>query len=386
MATPIVEKIARKTGHPIKLVERHWLKAKRLADKRFGSGSESKSSDYYEFASRILQNTLSVSTLSNGENVGGFFSNTEDGNQSGVSRVRLGGAVMSRNTNRGKNAKKDSNGNTWWDRLSREQQRDYLIEHPEKAETHKMKPSSNSKRPASHKRSSKPSSSQAPMATREEEPELDQDGDGDEEQQKPIKPIDVLPNEVPEEVAPPTTVDRIESRPTQGNSSEPESLHNINSVGRGLIHSAVSKGLGKLTHITGSKKVTFKGGLHALKKFSNNESMSDMDKKHLKDMSMIVMAVVLSSAVAFGPFMPFAGPMAHMYLDQITSGKKKKVEDDDSYEDDYEPPALDEPELSNFTTEEQDLTRQLSADMADFAINGNENLLSQVRSMHDRGN
>jgi hypothetical protein len=362
MSTPLVEKLAKETGRTVAQVERHWERAKALADKRFMS----KSSEYYQFATQVLHNTLSVSTLNRSEDVGGRYLEV-----SLSKKVKLVGAVRNRSK-----AKRDHTGKTWWEKKSREEQLAYLKDKPNSKFKHKLK-------------------ANAPdyMTHTNRDPEEVIDEEADPEGHAPARPrqVDLITEPVPEG-APIIPEETPEPLVTHENGLEPASLNGLTHIGRGLLHQAATRSMGKLQHIAKSNKETFKGGLKALKKFSADEAMSKEDKEHLKDMTIIMMGVILASAVAFGPFMPFAGSMAHMYLDQLTKRKEKKKDDeeDEPYEDDYEPPVLsDEPEVNAINGEGLAALQHVTTDVVDWIASprqDHEALLNKARSLNNRGN
>lgn len=362
MSTPLVEKLAKETNQSVTQVERQWERAKALADNRFTS----KSSDYYEFAVQVLRNTLSVNQVPTSDYVNLGDNYTESTSDS---KVKLGGIVLARRTSspRSPSSQTSDNEGTRWDRQTIEYQRNYIADHP-----------NSGRRVTSTRRGGESTRRRGPTSNRRQRTETERpEADLDHSLVSELLPEALPQGEAPQAEALP------EDTPAPRQTLEPSTLNNITHVGRGLIHQAISHGVKKLKHIVHSNKQTFKGGLKALQKFSGGEQLSPEDKVHLLAMTVIVVGVVLASAVAFGPMLPYAGSIAHLYIEHLQ--KKRSERDDGEYDDDYEPPVIDDPELSSFTPQEQQNIQQVGHDFGDFAMNGNESLLNEARSLQNRG-
>jgi len=354
MPTPLIEAIATETGRTVHEVEGAWDKAKSLAKRKFGSN---KDSSYYSYACVVAKNLLSLSsTGTEDSDLGGFWSESgpHKKKQGHKSTLKLKGAV------RGRQATKDANGKTWWDRMSRKEQKKYLMEHPDSAAGLSVR---------SHKAEKQRSSGQVSSPT--------EDAESDEE---------ALDTEVvPTESLNPTDLEQVEQDTERSREvQEPESLINLTPQGRAAIHSAVSRGLSRITHAVRQKHITFSNGLQSIKKFSNGEKLSEEDKAHLKDMTSIIMGVTLAAAIAFAPILPYSSVLTSMYLDHLSSRRdrlKDVAEKRREELNDYEPPTLEEHEIEGMTSEEHQHLQHISSDMTDWVADQNQDqLLNELRS------
>lgn len=219
-------------------------------------------------------------------------------------------------------------GKSWWNGLTTEQQREYLQEHPGSSANPKFKLRVSKRKPGTFRRKEEP---------------------------------------VPED---------------DGEQSPEREAKKVKSNERDLVHKQVAKGLPKLTHIAKQKPHVFTHGLKALKKLGGKEPLSKEDKAHLHTLAKVVMGVMLVAAVAFTPLVPFAGSLAHMYVDHITrKGQKEREQEED---DDWEPTEIDTPQIDTMSARESKDVYLLSGDMANWILDQDQEQLLNDAQRHSR--
>ena len=223
-------------------------------------------------------------------------------------------------------------GKSWWNGLTTEQQREYLQEHPGSSANPKFKLRVSKRKPGT--------------AKRKEEP-------------KPQVPAEDV-----------------------GEQSLERETKKVKSKERELIHKQVARGLPKLTHNAKQKPHVFTHGLKALKKLGSKEPLSKEDKAHLHTLAKVVMGAMLVAAVAFTPMVPFAGSLAHMYVDHIISkGPKEREQEEDG---DWEPTEIDTPQIDTMSARESKDVYLLSGDMANWVLDQDQEQLLNDAKQHSR--